>query len=154
MDAWCAAVQQALRLLEQRGDEFIAIVSFENLLKRTDSTMAKIAKHLGIRLHPDLSVPTFNKMPIRANSSFKAGRAAQVSSDPLDRGKDVDADDVAYIRDRAWDLYEQALSKSLGQGARAGNAKPRERPPKTKPEKSPKGRSKKAASRSKSTRAG
>jgi hypothetical protein len=113
MHTWCDSVQQALTLREQDGEEFIVLVSFEALLKRTSVTMGLLARHLGIRPTDDLQTPTFNGMPIRANSSFAAGRA-RVSSEPLERAKDVSAEDVAYIRDRAWDLYESALAVSLG----------------------------------------
>jgi Sulfotransferase family len=115
MDAWCAAVQQSLTLLEEKGDEFIALMAFDDLVKGTDETMAQLAQYLGIRANADLTVPTFNRMPIRANSSFAAG-PPRVDDAPLQRRSEVSDADVSYIRERAWDLYERALSMAICHG--------------------------------------
>jgi hypothetical protein len=125
MDAWCDSVQQALTLLEKEGDEFIVLVSFEDLLKETRATMTVLGKHLRIRPNADMMLPTFNKMPIRANSSFKAGSAARVNEAPLERGKDVGPEDVKYIRERAWDLYERAQEVAMRRKPRTAPKKRR-----------------------------
>jgi hypothetical protein len=131
IEIWCASVQQALTLFEQQGEDFIVLVSFQDLLKRTNETMNSLGKYLRIRPSRELHQPTFNGMPIRANSSFTAG-PPRVSSAPLDRGDQVPADEAAYIRERAWDLFERAEAVALRKKPKANARKKLKPAPKKK----------------------
>jgi hypothetical protein len=46
------------------------VVSYEALVRDTETTMRRIADQIGITMAPTLLVPTFNGRPIGANSSF------------------------------------------------------------------------------------
>jgi hypothetical protein len=53
----------------QYGDRMF-LLTYERLLGDTEGTMRKVADWLGIAFDPILLTPTFNRMPIKANSSF------------------------------------------------------------------------------------
>jgi hypothetical protein len=123
VEAWCASAQRAVTLRESEGEDSILLLAFEDLLVHTGATIRLLAKRLGIQPTGSMMLPTFNSMPIRANSSFAAGHVG-VNREPLERGKELSADDAAYIRDRAWDLYERALRLTLRDRPRKARKKP------------------------------
>jgi hypothetical protein len=66
IDLWKTSTKAALRNKEKYGERVCIVVS------KTESVMSYMADFLGINFDNILLVPTFNKCPIRANTSFNA----------------------------------------------------------------------------------
>jgi hypothetical protein len=108
LDHWCRLSEATAAWKEKMGPR-LRIVSFEELLVRTEATMRGLAAWLEIDFTPGLLEPTFNGRAISANTSF-GDVAKGVSAKPLDRARDkLSADDVAYIESRARVPYERLL---------------------------------------------
>ncbi len=112
LDHWCSVAKGTLKWRRQSTGAGVRVLSFEDLLTKTEETVRKLAEWLELEFRPDLLVPTFNGLPIRANTSF-ADIATEVSTRPLERARrELDPDDVAYIEARAGDLYRLLQRKS------------------------------------------
>jgi hypothetical protein len=71
--------------------------------------MRSLAAYLGIDFDPILTLPTFNGLPIEADSSF-AVSGHGVSSEPLLRYRTIlSAEEIAYIEEQALPLYERVV---------------------------------------------
>jgi hypothetical protein len=109
---WMRAAEALLEWREELGDDLL-VLTFADLLGRTEQTMSGVAAWLGIELMPSLLEPTFNGLPIKANSSF-AGAKTGISSEPLARGRsELTAEDEEYILDRAGELYRRVTAVAL-----------------------------------------
>jgi hypothetical protein len=71
--------------------------------------MRYLAEFLEIRFEDILLVPTFNKYPIRANTSFEAERNGIINS-TLQRYKTLAPDELEFIQNMTKDLYGEILS--------------------------------------------
>jgi hypothetical protein len=72
IDDYLAIYRESLRFIGdsvQRYNGRVLVVTFEQLVKATTSTINRLAGRLGIDLHPALVHQTFNGMPILPNSS-------------------------------------------------------------------------------------
>ncbi len=56
---------------KERYGENVFLLTFQNLITETERTMRALAEWLGIEFDPILTLPTFNRFPIKANSSYK-----------------------------------------------------------------------------------
>ncbi len=109
LDDWCDVAIGTLRWKKTAQDALV-ILTFEELVSRTEETMRALAGRLGIDYLPGLLVPTFNGRPIGANTSF-ADVATEVSTKPLERAeRELGDDDAAYITERAGNLYAEMLT--------------------------------------------
>jgi len=84
LDTWCASTESIIRHKSRFGDRVI-VLRFEDLVGRTEQTMAVLARQLDIDFLPILMQPTFNGLPIVTNSSFAVDTFG-VIADPLKRG--------------------------------------------------------------------
>jgi Sulfotransferase family len=106
---WRSVALGTMKWRRQRGKQQreVRVLTFEDLLTRTEQTMRRVAAWLEIEFRPELSRPTFNGRPIRANTSF-ADLSTEVSTKPLERAEDeLSAGDVDYIEAHAGKLYRQ-----------------------------------------------
>jgi hypothetical protein len=111
---WCRVAGGTLKWRRHQGKRKrdVRLVRFETLLAETEQTMRGIAAWLGIEFRPELTRPTFNGLPIKANTSFSDVQS-EVSTAPLDRARgELSADDVDYIEARAGELYRQVAKKA------------------------------------------
>jgi len=105
---WKESAEAMLAAHARYGDRFRAVV-FEDLLTEPEATMRSLAAYLGIDFDPILTLPTFNGLPIKADSSF-AVSGHGVSSEPLLRYRTIlSAEEIAYIEEQALPLYEQVV---------------------------------------------
>ena len=112
LDHWCEVGKGTFKL-RKRYKADLRILSFEDLLANTEETLRRLAGWLGIEFRPELLEPTFNGSAIRANTSFDDVGTA-VSTRPLERGRDeLTDDDVAYIEERAGDIYRVLARKAV-----------------------------------------
>jgi hypothetical protein len=91
----------------------IRLIRFESLLSETEETMRRIARWLRIEYRAELTQPTFNGRPIKANTSF-ADVQSEVSTKPLARAhRELSKDDVDYIESTAGELYRKLAKKAV-----------------------------------------
>lgn len=109
MQAWEESTRAAMAVAEER-DEQVLLLTFADLVAKTEKTMRRVVRFLGLPFSPTVLVPTFNGLPIRANSSF-AGSSTQVSREPLNRARaSLDRADRDYIGRHSQALYEEFVS--------------------------------------------
>jgi Sulfotransferase family len=116
LEHWRRTSEGALKWRTERKhaarDHGVAIISFDALLRDTETTMRRLAAWLGIEFRPELLEPTFNGRPIRANTSFSDVDTG-VSAKPLRRGRDeLDQEDVDYIEQHFGSLYRRLAAKA------------------------------------------
>jgi hypothetical protein len=115
LDYWCRVARGTIKW---RKDAKLRVVSFEDLLLHTEETVRGLARWLRIKFRAELLEPTFNGLPIPANTSF-GDVANGISTRPLERAEqDLTRDDVAYIEERAGKLYRTLLRRAEKDRAR------------------------------------
>ena len=111
MDLWKKNAQAMLRNKERYADR-VCILTFEDLISKTESVMGYLAKFLDIKFENILLEPTFNKYPIRANTSFAAEKNGIIKS-TLQRYKTLTGDELEFIESSSKDIYGQVLSFAI-----------------------------------------
>ena len=102
LEHWRRTSEGALKWRTERKhaarDHGVAIISFDALLRDTETTMRRLAAWLGIEFRPELLEPTFNGRPIRANTSFSdVDTERLVEAARAGDGTSSTPDDVDYI---------------------------------------------------------
>jgi hypothetical protein len=100
-----------LRNKDQYGDRAL-ILTFEDLITKTKAVMHYLAEFLGIKFEDILLEPTFNRYPIRANTSFEAEQNGIINS-TLQRYKTLPREELAFIESESKDLYGQVLDLAI-----------------------------------------
>jgi hypothetical protein len=104
-DGWAVSTAGQLAAYEQYGPDRAFLLTFEQLITETEATMQALADWLGIEFDPILTEPTFNRYPIKANSSFVVERHG-VLREPLESWRSVLTDDQSSEIDaQTRDLY-------------------------------------------------
>ena len=111
IDLWKKSAQAMLWNKSRYGDR-VCILMFEDLISKTESVMRYLAEFLGVKFEDILLEPTFNKYPIRANTSFEAEKNGIIDS-TLNRYKTLTREELEYIKSAAEDLYGQVLSLAI-----------------------------------------
>jgi hypothetical protein len=111
VDLWKNSAQAMARNRERYGDR-VCILTFEDLITKTTSVMEYLAAFLEIRFEDILLEPTFNKYPIRANTSFEAEKSGIIES-TLNRYKTLSKDELKFIENMTNDLYGQIQSLAI-----------------------------------------
>jgi hypothetical protein len=105
---WKLSAESMIRAKERYGDR-VYVISFEDLVGETETTMRNLACFLGLDFTPVMLTPTFNGMAIEANSSHSV-KSYGVIKDPLVTYKQaLGADEMSYIERQACELYERVL---------------------------------------------
>jgi len=100
-----------IRNKEKYGEQ-VCIIRFEDLITRTESVMRYLSDFLGIRFNDIMLRPTFNRSPIRANTSFELEKEKIVVS-TLYRYKTLNPEDLDLIQTMTAKDYELVLDKSV-----------------------------------------
>jgi hypothetical protein len=109
---WRRSAEAMLEAAEQRGDSF-RLLRFDTLLGDTEGTMRSLAEWLGVSFHPTLVEPTFNGLPIKADSSFAVADHG-VRAEPLERFREVlPPEEIAFVEERAMPLYERVAALAV-----------------------------------------
>jgi hypothetical protein len=111
VDLWKKSAQAMLRNKDRYGDR-VCILTFEDLITKTKSVMHYLAEFLGVRFDDVLMIPTFNKYPIRANTSFEVEKNGIIRS-TLERYKTLAREELEFIESTSKDLYGQVLSLAI-----------------------------------------
>jgi hypothetical protein len=104
---WHESTQAMIRNKEKFGER-VCIIKFEDLVSKTESVMCHLANFLGIQFDRILVTPTFNKFPIRANTSFEMEEAGILNS-TLTRYKILKAEELEIIDKMTWEEYQKVL---------------------------------------------
>ncbi len=106
---WNLSTSSAINARAKFGDR-IYIMSFEELVEDTEAAVRRLADYMEIDFSPELTFPTFNGFPIKADSSF-AVKNYGVLKEPIQRYKELlTSDEITYINNQALGLYEEALA--------------------------------------------
>ena len=108
MRLWKESAQATIRN-RQRYSHHVRIIKFESLLGKTEAVMRSLASYLNITFDNILLTPTFNRLPIKANSSYPV-QTHGIVRDPLSRHKKILNEAEIDIIDRmARETYESVL---------------------------------------------
>ena len=108
LDQWNESTRSMVRNKKTYGDR-VCIITFDDLVQRTDSVMRYLAEFLKIRFDDILLTPTFNKIPIKPNTSFKLEKPGIMIS-ALERYKTLSREELNIIEEMTGDAYTQVLS--------------------------------------------
>jgi len=111
VDLWKKSAQAMLWNKEKYGNR-VCILTFEDLITKTKSVMRYLADFLEIKFENILLIPTFNKYPIRANTSFEADKNGIINS-TLQRYKTLAQEEREFIESKSKDLYGQVLNLAI-----------------------------------------
>jgi hypothetical protein len=96
---------------ERYGDR-VCIIKFEDLVSKTEAVMRYLAEFLGIEFDEILLVPTFNKFPIKAHTSFKVENHGIVNS-PLSRYETLSEQEFDTIERMTRETYPRVLNAAV-----------------------------------------
>ncbi len=108
LDQWNESARSMVRNKKAFGDR-VCIITFEDLVQRTDSVMRYLADFLKIRFDDILLTPTFNKIPVKPNTSFKLENPGIMIS-ALERYKTLSREELNIIEAMTGEAYTQVLS--------------------------------------------
>ena len=111
LDLWKKSAKAMLRNKDRYGDR-VRILTFEDLITKTRAVMLYLAEFLEIKFDNILLIPTFNKYPIRANTSFDAEQNGIITS-TLQRYKTLAREELEFIESTSKELYEEVLSLAI-----------------------------------------
>jgi hypothetical protein len=106
MTQWVQGVREMVSAHRERPGATL-ILRFEDLVLKTPVVMRAVADWLGIDYEDSLVSPTFNDLPIRANSSFRLKRSG-VLKKVVGRGKRLPKADRDLIDRVAREPCEEA----------------------------------------------
>jgi hypothetical protein len=109
LSLWTQSTRELLDA-KREAPEQVLIIGYEGLVAHPRDTMGQVARWLGIDWHPILEVPTFNRLPVRPNSSHDL-LTPEVHAAQADRWKTVlEPQVVRAIEDRLLEQYRDALT--------------------------------------------
>lgn len=108
---WNESSRAAISNKQHYGDR-VCIITFEDLLEKTEAVMRYMAKFLSIEFDGILMVPTFNKFPIKAHTSFKVENHGVVDS-PLSRFKILNRQQLDTIEKMTCETYPRVLDEAV-----------------------------------------
>ena len=111
LDLWN---RNAVSMLSNKGKygDRVCLLRFEDLINQTGHVMHHLADFIGIDFEDILLTPTFNKFPIKANTSF-ATQQHGIISKTLDRYKHLDNRDIETIDALTSRLYTEVLNQTV-----------------------------------------
>jgi hypothetical protein len=109
MSLWKDSARAALDNRQRWGDRII-LLTFESLLQDLEPTMRYLTSALGLTYDECLLTPTFQGMPIRANSTFRVEQDGVLDA-PLKRAQDLSADKIAGIEREAGELHAAVIAE-------------------------------------------
>jgi hypothetical protein len=107
LSQWNESAQGMLHNKKKYGDR-VCIIRFEDLVQRTEPVMDCLADFLNIQFDDILLTPTFNKTPIKPNTSFKL-EAPGITASVLDRYQTLEPQELRVITEMSGEVYEKVL---------------------------------------------
>jgi hypothetical protein len=110
---WRHSVEAAIEASGRFGER-VLLLTYEQLVLDTEKTMSLVADRIGLTFSQVLLAPTFNGLPIRANSSH-AVRRHGILTDRVDSYRTtLDLETIARVEELSGDVYERASASALG----------------------------------------
>ncbi|MBW1981282.1 MAG: sulfotransferase [Deltaproteobacteria bacterium] len=100
---------RAAILNKKHYGERMCIIAFEDLLAKAEAVMHHLAEFLDIEFADILLLPTFNKFPIKAHTSFEATRAG-ILSGPLSRYETLTGQQLRAIEGMTAETYAEVMA--------------------------------------------
>jgi hypothetical protein len=116
---WRRSTEAALEA-DARFGRRVFVLTYEQLVEAPEATIGSIAERIGIAVTPELLAPTFNGLPIRANSSDAVERAGIVPERASAYRDVLDRDSIARIDQLTGDLYDRAAALARSRRAEEG----------------------------------
>jgi hypothetical protein len=111
LSQWNESARAMVRNKESYGDR-VRIIRFEDLVRRTESMMRYLCGFIGIRYDEVLLTPTFNKTPVKPNTSFKLEDPG-ISVSVLSRYKDLSEEELKIVDEMTAEAYAAALGVAV-----------------------------------------
>ncbi len=111
LDLWEKSAK-AMLLNKKRFGDRVRILTFEDLVGKTESVVRYLADFLDIKFDDILLTPTFNKFPIKANTSFKTDQHGIINS-TFSRYKTLSDEELDIINYLTKDLHRQVVSLAV-----------------------------------------
>jgi hypothetical protein len=105
LSQWNDNAQGMLRNKQQYGD-LVCIILFEDLIRSTEAVMRYLADFLGIGFDDILLTPTFNKTPVKPNTSFNLEKPGIMFS-ALERHKNLSRAESRLVDEITRETYEE-----------------------------------------------
>jgi hypothetical protein len=105
---WVASAEAMIEAKQRHGDR-VFLISFEEMLSDTEATMRALAGFLDIPFTASLVTPTFNGLPIKANSSFKVDRVGVLDA-PLKRAEGLPSHALKTIARLTDGIHDRVLA--------------------------------------------
>jgi hypothetical protein len=106
---WKRSAEAALANKKRYGDR-VVLLRFESLLRDVEPTMRSLARDLGLAFDECLLTPTFQGMPIRANSTFRVEQHGVLDA-PLRRAQDLSPAEIDGIDRESAAVYAAFLAE-------------------------------------------
>jgi hypothetical protein len=107
LEQWVDSARSMVRNKQKYGDR-VCVITFEDLVRRTEAVMRYLADFLNLDFDDILLTPTFNKFPIKPNTSFKLEKPGIMVS-ALERYKTLSREELAAIEKATGEVYEEVL---------------------------------------------
>ena len=111
LQLWRRSTDATLEAAARYGER-VLVLTYEQLVGEPEPTMRRVAERLGIAMSPILLRPTFNGLPVRANSSEKVVSDGIRPERATAYRDSLDPETIARIADLAGDGYERAAALS------------------------------------------
>ncbi len=111
LDQWKENTRSMIRNKAQFGGR-VCLIRFEDLIGKTEAVMRHLCGFLEIDFDPVLLVPTFNKNPIRANTSFRQ-EGTRIMTGTLQRYQTLSAEALALIAEMTGDDYREVCAQTV-----------------------------------------
>ena len=111
LELWMKSARAMLLNKKRYGDR-VCILTFEDLVGKTQSVMRYLAELLDIKFVDILLIPTFNKYPIKANTSFKAQQHGIING-TLQRHESLSPHQLKIIDRITAEQYRKVISQAV-----------------------------------------
>ena len=106
---WEESAHAMLRNKKIYGER-VCLLKFEDLVADTEAVMRHLSSFLDIAFEDILVVPTFNKMPIKAHTSFKEENHGIING-TLSRYKTLTGPELDTINEMTGEIYSKVLEE-------------------------------------------
>lgn len=109
IDLWKLGATEVAAAKRERPEGTL-VVSYEALIREPERVMRALAEWLGILWSPALLLPTFNRLPVRPNTSYELSETG-IRDESLERWREeLDREVVTKIEERTMDLHAEVLA--------------------------------------------
>ena len=111
LEQWLDSAKSMIENRRQYGDR-VCIITFEDLVSRTDPVLHLLVEFLGINFDSILLTPTFNKAPLQTNRSFQPQKTG-ILPGAEERSETLSSEQLDMIEAMTGDMYNQVLKQAI-----------------------------------------